>query len=279
MSLSKNISATIESINGIKAARMLTKINPRQAGRHNQSAIDSYSKQIVAGLWREDVMQTIAVDRNGDLMNGYHRLNALVRANEGRDLKDQVKLQFLVVRGVDPESFGNWDAGIPRSLSYRSGVSQDRTAILNSIINVSVYPYRVSKITVEQLMLTDELMKEPTDYFLANTTQTKRARVTTANVRAGVIFNLMLFPKNRAEICEAYNNLVKRDFKAAPQSMNSLEDRLSREHHSHTEQVVLAFNAFNPKKFGNKMILVKDYRGVIDDIKSRLLKDLAEAIS
>jgi hypothetical protein len=279
MSLSKNVTATIESINGIKAARMLAKINPRQAGRHNQSAIDSYSKQMTAGLWREDVLQTIAVDRNGDLMNGYHRLNALVKANEGRDTKDQIKLQYLVVRGVDPASFGDWDAGIPRSLSYRSGVSQDRTALLNSIINVSLYPYRASKITVEQLMLTDDLMKEPVDYFLANTTHTKRARVTTANVRAGVIFNLILFPKNRVEICEAYNNLVKRDFKAAPQSITKLEDRMTREHHSHTEQVVLAFNAFNPKKFDNKMILVKDYRGVIDDIKARLLTDLAEAIS
>ena len=130
---------SIEWIDKKKAEKLLSKTHPMQAGRHLAKTIESYAEQMRKGQWDTDVLQTIAIDSTGALMNGYHRLNAIEESNS--------KLQFLVVRGANPQSFGKWDANAPRPLSYQTGLSIDRTAVISTIIRLALYPGGYTRLT------------------------------------------------------------------------------------------------------------------------------------
>ena len=279
MSLLKSVTSGFELIGVKQAIKLLENVHPQQAGRHLRTVIDLYAKQMREGKWDENVAQTIAIDADGKLLNGYHRLNALIKANADQSAgSKEIKFRFLMVRGAAPDSFGKWDAGASRSMSYKSGFTIDRTAVLNSIILTALYPTR-APVDIDQLKLTNEMLLEPLEFMEAHITTTRRPRSTGCNIRAGLLLNLMAHPNRRDEICEVSNKYVRREFQMAPPSMNSLDNLLHKSRHTWYEQLVLAYDAFNPKKFDNKFILVKNFRNGIDNIKDKLLKDLAGAIA
>jgi hypothetical protein len=286
MSLSNKVSSKIELIDATTAAKMINNVHPLQAGRHIHSTIESYAKQMLHGQWDENVLQPIGVDTDNALINGYHRLNGLLLANETDFQKSEgvtkhrhIKIMFLIVRGVDPDSFGNWDSGVARTLGYKMGMTPDHASIISSIINLALYPARYGKVTRDQAELTDSVFGDPIRSMCDNISQSRRARVTTVSVRVGLLFAVMANPKNKDQIYAAYNNLVRMDFTEAPRSMSSLHKRLLEERHANIEQVVLAYDAFTPSKFDNKLILIKDYKSKLEEIRNKFLNDLAAAIS
>ena len=64
-----------------------------------------------SGNWRES-HQGIAFDWNGNLLDGQHRLNAIILAN--------VPVKMMVTRDLDPNTFQVTDAGHSRSLADRA---------------------------------------------------------------------------------------------------------------------------------------------------------------
>lgn len=59
-----------------------------------QKKVDNYIKDLNEGTWRLNG-KTITFDKNGRLLGGQHRLNAVVQSGKS--------LTTLVVRGLDPE--------------------------------------------------------------------------------------------------------------------------------------------------------------------------------
>jgi hypothetical protein len=81
-----------------------------------ESRVAQYADMMKRGLWQLQ-SDAIAISETGKLLNGQHRLHALVSA--GRELF------FLVVRGVKDETFGTIDAGMTRTVNdlvARAGV-------------------------------------------------------------------------------------------------------------------------------------------------------------
>lgn len=72
----------------------------------------SYAKAMREGAW-SDTGDTIKIDTEGRLVDGQHRLHALVEAG--------VTLPFLTVRGVDPAIFTELDQGFRRTASQFMG--------------------------------------------------------------------------------------------------------------------------------------------------------------
>lgn len=70
------------------------------------SAVEDYAAMIASGAWRQDG-NTVAFDWNGRLINGQHRLMALVRADQG--------VTMLVALNCDPLGFATTDAGRNRN--------------------------------------------------------------------------------------------------------------------------------------------------------------------
>lgn len=95
-----------------------TKITPKLAAKWltknttnrplSQRTVDSYAAAMVAGEWHLNG-DTVRFDRNGNLIDGQHRLHACVKSGKS----------FLcyVVTDLPPEAFDTIDQGRPRTLS------------------------------------------------------------------------------------------------------------------------------------------------------------------
>lgn len=98
--------ASIEVITPAFAQQLLEQ-NPHN--RHvTPAVVERYALDMAEGRWQEGNGQTVVISRNGDLMDGQHRMHAIVRSG--------VPISMLVVRNVDPETFKTIDTGKPRSL-------------------------------------------------------------------------------------------------------------------------------------------------------------------
>ena len=77
--------------------------------RHNrtlrQQHVDRLAKDIANGRWT-DSNDAIAFNEAGELINGQHRLNAIIKAGVGA--------QLLVVKGLEAKAMTNLDAGAKR---------------------------------------------------------------------------------------------------------------------------------------------------------------------
>jgi hypothetical protein len=69
--------------------------------------VAEYARLMATGLWKEETGESIQIAIDGTLINGQHRLNALIKAD--------VCLKFLIVYDLDKTVFNVVDSGIKRS--------------------------------------------------------------------------------------------------------------------------------------------------------------------
>ena len=99
-----NITADIEEITPEVANELLqTNTNNREL---RQSTIERYAAQIQDGLWELNG-EAIKISGEGKLLDGQHRLHAVVRVNK--------TIESVVVRGLNPETFHTLDLGRSRT--------------------------------------------------------------------------------------------------------------------------------------------------------------------
>lgn len=99
-------SHVIEDIDRAKASKYLEKnLNNRHI---NARTVDRYSKQMKAGEWQVNG-EPIMFSAKGNLLNGQHRLSAIVASNK--------IVAIPVFRGVAEDAIKTIDTGRPRSLA------------------------------------------------------------------------------------------------------------------------------------------------------------------
>lgn len=271
--MSKKVKYTyqVETIDAKKARQYLSKVHPRQSGRDFKGLISSYADEMKRGTWDVSVAQTISFDTNGALVDGWHRLHAVESSN--------VSLPFLVARNVDPSAFTNYDAGKARSMAFRRGIDQDRQSVVAALVRVALFPYGTSRHTVEQCEITDNFAKVELDYLFENATKTKRPHITNASIRAGMVLCMMAHPERKPSIINAYNNMVHADFADAPRSMSNLYRRCMEDNRLRSvDYVALAWHAFNPNKYNNAKLMVRDVSNDMHEIQQKVLAELVGAI-
>lgn len=102
----KDIIATIEMVTPFMASQLLMKNAVNRP--LNKMRVDFYAQQMREGKWALNG-ESISVASDGTLLNGQHRLNAIIKAD--------VPVQMLLVRGVDKADFATFDQGKNRSTS------------------------------------------------------------------------------------------------------------------------------------------------------------------
>lgn len=83
--------------------------------------IQYYAKQMKTGKWNSKNGETIKLTSDGILIDGYHRLKAIILSN--------TTLELLTVRGVTKESYQDIDRGVPRKLSdivFQAGITSPK---------------------------------------------------------------------------------------------------------------------------------------------------------
>lgn len=148
-----------EDASGEQYTKMV-KVTPAMAEKwlkrntNNRSISDglviSYAEDMKAGAWHLH-HQGIAFDQAGDLIDGQHRLHAIVLAG--------VPVQMLVTHNVARESFADIDGGRPRPVGTRLTLFHDitngkRVAAVGAMIQKIESGYKDSnqKVTVAEVL-------------------------------------------------------------------------------------------------------------------------------
>jgi len=263
-----------ETIHPKEAASMLTRLHPKQTGRHNKGAILTYARQMKNGEWRKDLPSPVLVDWDNRLMNGYHRFHAVVTAG--------VPVRFFVVRGLDPESFGDVDNIVSRTLAFRTGMGISRASVVNCVAYLCTYPAVPGKMDRVRAETIQDFISDELDYLDKHVPATAKLRVTQAGVRAGLVLAMMQTSADRKtmwpQLCDMYRKLVTSDFTHTTPSMAALHGYLFRERQVRMRVIMAAHHAFSPDKWDNNRIRVQNQLGEIQELQNNILKDLVEAI-
>lgn len=119
-----------ESITPKEAETMLRKNIVNRPVREQK--VKQYMRDMLNGRWNEESGETIIIDKEGNLVDGQHRLTAVLKS--GKTLK------WLVVRGVEPKVQRTINTGAPRSVSDQLHIEQGYSnAALLAAIARNVY--------------------------------------------------------------------------------------------------------------------------------------------
>lgn len=117
------LSATVEVITPRKAQEWLG-ANVHNRSLRNQTVVAKYANDMNKGAWRF-TGEAIKFSTSGALLDGQHRLHALIRAN--------VTLPMLVIRNLEDDSQEVMDSGAKRSPADALGLRGEKsTALLAS---------------------------------------------------------------------------------------------------------------------------------------------------
>ena len=124
------LQASVETVTPEKALAWLT-----NAARNRpiiDSAVRRYGADIETGRWKLNG-QTIIFDLNDKLVDGRHRLTAVVST--------QTDVRMLVVRGVEPDAFETMDSGKTRTLAHTLSIEGHKHAAATSAAARIVFAY------------------------------------------------------------------------------------------------------------------------------------------
>ncbi len=108
----------------------------------NRRIVDAYASDMRAGKWRANG-ETIIFSSTGRLLDGQHRLMALIKAD--------ISIMFLITRGVEDDAFVTIDRGVGRSIGTVLHLKGQKNA------------YRVAAVARWVLVLDEDLgSKSPT---------------------------------------------------------------------------------------------------------------------
>lgn len=166
---SHGIEVSIVNFSPVQAARILDTINDGNR-KVATSRVEQYKRDMINGSWRFNG-DMIRIDENGVLIDGQHRLSAVVRSG--------MSFEFLVVKGIRSESKHTIDTGKARTggdaLSIQAGVEFADSHVINGALSAYVKYKRSGysdsgsghRLTNTEVLATYESHKELVDSSLS----------------------------------------------------------------------------------------------------------------
>jgi len=108
----------------------------------SNSTVDRYAQEIKAGNWQLNG-ESIKFGKNGQILDGQHRLKAIVKAN--------ADIECLVVYGVENKTFNTIDDHNKRSLADVFAINGENNAKLLAIGTRFIWTYAMGQITTRDL--------------------------------------------------------------------------------------------------------------------------------
>lgn len=264
------ITSGFETIGPKEAARILSRVHERQAGRDYKATIDQYAKQMVEGSWDEAVAQTISVSDRGELMDGWHRLHAVIKADRA--------VRFLVVRNVPSEAFAKFDAGRARSLAFRTGMTSETAAIATMLLKVCKYGERNRGATPEEAAVCLDFVLPELQIFRERTSQTRKRKLTTTATQLACLLRMKDSKAQALDICAQFSMLQHGDLTQATKVVGHLYRRLLEENNPPLIVFCLSYQAFDPSRAAITRLLIRDASAIIHEVREGVLDPLVQAL-
>jgi len=160
-----------------------------------ETVVDYYANEMINGNW-VDNGDPIRIARSGRLLNGQHRLSAVVKAG--------VSLPFHFLSNLSEESFEQMDNGAKRTLNDNLDIVSDHVSILNGIYQLREGVLQRRRVGPSQIksVVTDEILE-----LIEEMPRTKRRYIRSQYVKAVTVACVLIGdPKER--IFNRYQNII-----------------------------------------------------------------------
>jgi hypothetical protein len=94
-------------------------VNNKMNRAINTTRVNEYARLMSAGLWKEETGESIKIDEDNNVLDGQHRLLAIIKSG--------IQLNFLIVSGLETNVFNVIDTGTSRTAAdifHIAGVMQ-----------------------------------------------------------------------------------------------------------------------------------------------------------
>jgi hypothetical protein len=193
-----------------------------QGNHSNRRLRNPYVSDLAAAIRRGDWLVThqgIAISRDGRLLDGQHRLSAVIRAG--------VAVTMNVTVNANPESFLVLDTGAKRSASYTLGLRNSVVGAVRWLVAFSQSETAggLSHIDVSQVQAALPWALPPINR-LVDEVGSARKIATSSPVLAAVAMRMHIADDQPA-ICSAFRAFVLLDYSAMPAGVQALERQIS----------------------------------------------------
>ena len=199
----------IKNITPQMAAGMLEKhLNPENQRRQSQSVVESYARAMRAGQWLL-THQGIAIDTNGELVDGQHRLSAIVASGATVEMLVTTEIPAIDTNGglvIDAIDRGH-ERKVGAQLTMRHGVSNGSlyAAVARGILWMcaSSQKLMVGKFSVGAALKVAEYYGSEMEHCMAG--RSREYRVRNASVITASAFAMKAYP---AQVQAFYERLT-----------------------------------------------------------------------
>lgn len=260
-SISPQIEASIEIITPAIAKKML--IGNESNRKLRKFRVNQYADAMKRGMW--DIQNdAITISKTGRLLNGQHRLSAIVLADQS--------CQCLVLRGVEESTYSVIDAGLSRSVNdslVAAGFGLNSTHISPIAKTLIAMNAGLSIYDSNSLALVQR--KDVIDYVEANNevlawalATARKADLSIGGIRhAWGVFAILASQKHGREKVEEFMALVVDGVGLKPgDSPLALRNWISRQRGSWTRSasknnIAIFISSFNKWLSGEKVVVVR----------------------
>jgi len=160
-----------------------------------ETVVDYYANEMINGNW-VDNGDPIRIARSGRLLNGQHRLSAVVKAG--------VSLPFHFLSDLSEESFEQMDNGAKRTLNDNLDIVSDHVSILNGIYQLREGVLQRRRVGPSQIksVVTDDILE-----LIEEMPRTKRRYIRSQYVKA-VTVACVLIGEPTERIFGRYQNII-----------------------------------------------------------------------
>ena len=226
----------------------------------NTRRIQQWVGAMERGEWRI-TGQGLIFDWDGFLLNGQHRLRAVVELGK--------PVEFYCTFNEDPENFKIMDSGLPRSMKDRTKLPCNAIAVLSLAkrIETGVVQYQLSADELTELMNLHEVD------MLRIVTGKARKYISTAPVQCAVFLHLL---EGNETALEDYYNMQHLQFGEMKPVIQGLTKRLL----SHgtkgsgserLETFALTYKAMLPKYATLTSVAFKNVDGYVDSLRAKMI--------
>lgn len=230
-----------------------------------QSVVKKYAQEIVEDNWRV-THQCVAFDSKGHLIDGQHRLSAVVLANK--------KMTVYVARYATQEESMKLpiDMQAKRTVYDVLQVSR-RDQETCSALYRALIPYSLPSIATMERMFTE--LRTELDMVHSCVVSTVKQR-SAAPARAAIVVLLREYPDSREGLCRLYRSFVGMDLEGLPSSIMALIKNLDGTSllsagggQKQKELFLRVYYAFHPRNRSVKIIRLVDQEAMMREIRHR----------
>ena len=255
---SKTMKISIMQITPDLAAEFL------KSNTHNRvikkSKVKKYSDDLRRGNWKL-THQGVAISPNGRLLDGQHRLSAIVQSG--------IAAQMVVALDVNEDAYEVKDRGVSRSVSEATGIPK-------KVIEPCGYIWRLHETgsveghDVKKIL---NVFNDQISDLHAAAGNTPRAR-SSAGIKAAVILRLKQnLDRHYADILDQWRAFIASDFDVMWPSVKAFyrqiidEPQRGNGGQNQKDRAVRAWIAFDPHRKNISKIIVRDYETSIQEMR------------